>query len=290
MLRFLYTICDWLAGLCAMISPLIIVHWLLKVTGLPWAVPFVNALNPIFNPWSELLQFLVKTPPLFVNGQPVETTQAALAIAFTLGFFAFHFSAEVGRSLEQRLDMNRQTRQQRQKLMQMSRDERQHKQQLSSLSWRICLNIHYPFPQCPMGSRLLDDVSLHPSGKLLERSKDVMSMEFTRLDSALQVCTEAAMALLQHYATLRPADPQPPFHIGLHAVETQTGVNTALAETERITEFAGKNQIVFSETVQRLMEAQHLALPRPAQSIGLYALSGGRQEEMFRLDLGQPSR
>lgn len=290
MLRFFYTICDWLAGLCAIISPVVIAHWLLKVTGLPWAVPIVNALNPVFNPWSELLHFWVKTPPLFVNGQPVETTQAALAIAFTIGFFILHFSAEVARSLEQRLDMNRQTHEQRQKILQLSREERQHKNQLSSLSWRICLHITYPFPLCPVGGRLLDDVSLHPAGKLLERSKDVLSMEFNRLDSALQVCTEAAMALLQYYATLRPADPQPPFHIGLHAVESQTGVNTALAETSRITEFAGRNQIIFSQTVQQLMDAQHLELPRPAQSIGLYALSGGRQEEMFRLDLGQPSR
>ena len=50
MLRFLATVFDWIATVCAILSPIAIVHWLLKATQLPQLKGVVESLDPLFAP------------------------------------------------------------------------------------------------------------------------------------------------------------------------------------------------------------------------------------------------
>jgi hypothetical protein len=284
MLRFFYTVCDALAAVCAILSPVAILHWLLKITALPAAVPIVTALDPVFNPMNMMLASLIPTPPLMLNAQPVSTTQALLALGFTLGFFGLHSAAEILKSAEQRSDVRRQTREQQQRLAQIHRQESREQTRLTAIHWRIYAYIRYEASACPSGTALLEQTATRHQAQTLDRTADAITLEFPELESALRTCREMAGALLSHYAALRPADPQPPFTIGLHAVDgSVVSVATALHETARITGFGGRNQIVFSEAIKRLLDARQ-ASAGPSQSLGLYVLNEGRQEEIFRLD------
>jgi hypothetical protein len=82
---------------------------------------------------------------------------------------------------------------------------------------------------------------------------------------------------------LRPMDPQPPFRMAVHCVDTDFSLAAALGETRRLTSFAGQNQILISQETKALMEAQGLTSRYSFQTVGVYALEDGRQVEMYRL-------
>lgn len=285
MFRFLSIICDGVAAICAILSPVAILHWLLKITALPATSSLVMALNSVFNPLDTMLASWIHTPPLMVNAQPVSTTQALLALGFTLGFFSLHSAAEMLKSSEQRLDVRRQTRQQQQRLTQLHRKEHREQTRLAALDWRIYAYIQYDASACPSGAALLEQAAARHQAQSLVREAGAIALEFSEMESALKASQEIARGILNHYETLRPVDSQPPFIIGLHAVEKIAPVSVALQETARITGFGGQNQVVFSEALKRLLDARQSTAAGPSRSLGLYVLNEGRQAEIFRLEL-----
>ena len=255
------------------------------MTGEPAALPLVQALDPFFNPLNDILQAFVHPPPMMVEGKPVSTIQAVLAAAFTVGFFVSHSLTEALRTLEQRLDMNRHTNAQRQELQRIQQREAKKKQQLTHTTWRIYARLHYNVTQCAVGSDRAGEAAKDYQARIVIWDDEAMVMEFTQLEQALQACQGIARTLLGYYATLRPADPQPPFTLGIHAFDPNTPLDTGLREVGRVVGFGGRNELVISETVKTLMDAQQLSAKYTAFSMGLYILGEGKQEEIYRIVL-----
>jgi hypothetical protein len=283
MFRFLYTLCDWLAGLCAVISPITILHWLLKSTNMPGTGGAVALLNPFFEPLNAIAELIIKSPPLTVAGHSISTTQAILAIFFTVGFFTFNFLSESLKTTEQRVDVGCQALEHQHRLHKLkSEEEKKHKKVIAT-ERRLFVQIHYDFMGCPQGAALAQSNYAQYGAKLLNQMPDVMTLEFEALTQALKYALDVSSAILAYYAGLRPVDPQPSFKIAAHAVDTTFSVSVAGSETTRVTGFAGDNQIIFSEDTKALMDAQKITPDYQFQSVGLYALGDGRQHEMFRL-------
>jgi hypothetical protein len=100
---------------------------------------------------------------------------------------------------------------------------------------------------------------------------------------------EASQAILSYYATLRPIDPQPPFHIALHALSADLPTDEGVALTRNLVRYSGPNQILCSQDVKTLLELNGLSLLYGYQSVGLYSTRGTRSMEMFRLSFIKPS-
>jgi hypothetical protein len=56
-----------------------------------------------------------------------------------------------------------------------------------------------------------------------------------------------------------------------------------ISEGKKLTSFAGANQVVFNEATKAMLEAQGAAMDYQFQSLGIYAMDDGHQEELFRL-------
>jgi hypothetical protein len=285
MLRLLSAICATIAAISALISPVVILHWLLKITQVPAAAPFVKVLDPFILPLSQTLGFIIPTPHLTIEGHAVETNEALLALTFTVGFFIFHFVAELLKVMDQRIIVDLESRKQINNLNKMRQANDRQQKTLNAQDWQVQAYIRYDFAACPSGSVIINDCARHANAHTLQDSQDVIAYRFSDIANAFSSCQSMILNLKQHYATLRPADPQPPLSIGLHA--SQQKALSVAPETERVANFSGRNQVIFSQTIYDLMQAQGLEKRYVFQSIGLYSLGENLQEEMFRLDPGK---
>lgn len=286
MLRFLYISCDVLAAIFAIISPVAIFHWLLRAVNISVLAPFLTPMNNFFDPMNGLAKALFRSPAINYNGNLISTDQGVVACILTASFFLMNFASEYLKTTEQRQDVDRQANLQRQRLQKLKTAQTQVHKAIST-NRRYMVHVNYDFMLCPSGGEVLERGFSKQAGSALERFPGYMTIEFPTLQQAIQYCMDASQAMLGYYATLRPADPQPPFRIGIHASDADTPTGEATAETRRLVGFAAPNNIVFTQNVRDLLEAQGQTLTYHFQSIGMYALEG-RQQELFKLFNSKP--
>ncbi len=288
MFRFLYTMSDLLSAVCAIISPVAIFHWLLRIVNIQALASAVNTLNPVFDPLNALVELLVKTPPLSYGGHEYSTTQGLLACLMTGGFFVFNLISESLKANEQRMDVAKQAEIQRRRLQKLKSEETKVQKDITT-NRRLYVVVDYDFMACPTGSASLENSCVRNGGKVLGSNAASLSLEFDSIASVFQYCMEASQGILSYYATLRPAEPQPPFKIGMHATDRSWSAAASVEEARKLSRFIGPNQVLFSNEVKAMLEANGLGMAYRYQSIGMYALEGTGQQELFRLFFTKPS-
>ena len=148
---------------------------------------------------------------------------------------------------------------------------------------RVFAQINYDFGTNPNGGAHFEQGYGKYGGKALEINQRGMSIEFNSLEQAFKYSLEAAQQVSAYYATLRPIDPQPPYQVGIHAMEVTRTQQDVLNKTRQLTRYAAGNQIVFSAEVKQLMDANGVSMKYQFQSLGMYAFEGGRSQEVYRL-------
>ncbi|WP_373532107.1 hypothetical protein [Vampirovibrio sp.] len=288
MLRILYIACDVLAALCAVISPVIIFHWLLLIVNVPLLNPHLVHISQFLNPMNLALDALFHLPPILYNGQRISMTQGVLAFAFTLAFFLLNFISEYLKTTEQQQEIQLHAGLQRERLKKLQDAQNRHQKKVAT-NRRYLVHVSYEFALCPAGGELLAKAFTRQLGSTLEQSPAYMTLEFPSLSQSIQYCMESGQALLRYYATLRPMDAQPPFRIGLHALDANLPTSDACYQTRILVSSAGPNDVVFSQNVLEVLLANGLAQNYHYQSIGLFGTAGS-QQELFKLFNSKPGR
>lgn len=288
MLRFLYTFCDLLAAISAIISPVAIFHWLGKLVKVQAVQEMLASLDPFFNPLNALVEVFIKTPPITYGGNSVSSTQGVLACLLTGLFFMLNFISETLKASEQRLDVTKQSLQQKRRLQKI-RDEQQSQQKQVLTNRRIYVYVNYDSQACTTGAGYFEAAFVKHNGKMLEAYANTLCLEFDSVGSALQYCLDAAQAVLSYYATLRPIDSQPPFQIGINAVDAAQPTQEGIAESRKLIRYGGPNQVIFSQDIRTLLESKGLSMDYKYQSIGIYSFGGTQQQELFRLFFTKPA-
>lgn len=267
-------------------SPMIILHWLLLIVNVPFLKPHLVSVSYFLTPMNAVLESLFHPPPIHYNQQLIPITQGLLAFVFTLAFFALNFLSEYFKTIEQQLEICQQAGFQKKRLEKLQEAQNhQHKKVLTAR--RYLVHVSYDFTLCLAGGELLAKALTSHSGNALEQLPDYITLEFPSLAQSLQYCIDCGQALLGYYATLRPLDVQPPFRIGLHVLAADLPVADAAYETRRLVDFAGPNQVVFSQAVLETLVASGSTQDYKYQSLGMYRLEG-RQQEFFRLFNSKP--
>lgn len=288
MLRILYTCCDLMAAVFALLSPLTIFHWLLRIINSRPLTPYLAPLTDVFQPLNTTLEALLRLPILQFKGQQIPTTQGVLACLFTVAFFSLSVFSEYLKTTEQRMDLDRQASLQRNRLKRLQ-ELQSHRHQRTVLNRRYLAQIEYDFNRCPAGGQLIQQRLAALSGNVLERRPDAAIVEFTNLTQALNSGMQISQSLLHYYGMLRPKDPQPPFRVGVHALDASLSTVEALHEVQRLVAFAPTNSVIFSESVRDVLEADGQSLVYHFQSLGLYGI-GSQQQELFKLFNTKPGR
>ena len=281
MLRILYIFCDLLSSVLAIGSPVAVLHWLLKVTGIAGTASLVAALDPLFGPLNETLELVVHFPVLHYGGQTIPITQGVLACLMTIGFLGLNVCSEYLKAVEQRLDVARQASVHKRRLQQIKTEQKQLQKQVIG-NRKIYVVIRYDFKGCPSGASNFETVYSRYGGKLIESSPQMLGLEFENVEKAFKYCIDSSHALRAYYSTLRPIDFQPPFQIAIQGVDAKLPGSEGILQTRKMISYIGENQIMFGPDMHTLMVEQRQTARFHFQSLGMYMLDG-KQSELYRL-------
>jgi len=256
----------------------------LKITEAPIGRVLVQAGDPYIMPWVQTLDSIVPSLKLTINEHTFSTTEAIVAISCTVAFFVFHFLSEFLKMTDQRIIVDLEAQKHVRNLNRMRQESERKKTALQVQDWRIQSYLRYDTTACPAGWAIIKRLSQEANVRILQESPQGTFYQFARVEDAINCSQKMILDLKQYYAGLRPMDPQPPLSIAIHAVTNQSA---DLSETERVVSFAGPNQIVFSQTIRDLLDANKVSLNFVFQSIGIYSIGDRHQEEMFRLEPGK---
>lgn len=321
MLRFMYIMLDILGSIMALLSPVCIIHWLIETTPQTQGIaPFVQPLDILFAPLNEMFRplfemglaglngvlfkpllgvmsgVLMATPlagkvpseiPYIIStsdGTQVPITQGILGFVFTLVFFACSAGSQMLKAAEQRIDVTQKDFQQRRRLQQLQ-SQQQKKEKKAVTNRALMVYIHCNFQENPTSTAYFEDLYPKYGGHAQEITPDSMLIEFKTLEGSLKYCIEAAQQVLRYYATLRPMDSQPPFHVGIHAYEVGSSHEKGLRWCRQLIRYAGDNQMVFSPSVKDMMSALGQMQMFKFQPQGYYQFDDGGVQEIYRLTI-----
>ncbi len=282
MFRIFYLLFGAIGSICALITPIAIAHWLLKATHVTGAAPFVKILDPFLMPLNTIVSNIAHTPPLTVNGQTIPTEPALVALGFTILFFIFSILAESLKTAEQRAIVMQESMVQAERFRQNQLANEKHRGQVVAAGQRILLNIGYNFPQCEEGAKLIRKTFEQFQPRILHSLDNRMILQFSSLDYVFRYTLEVDNILKRFYKSLRPMDPHPALFLTIHATASELNPTTTAEEVEKIAQFAAPHQIMFSQSVKDLMDAERISAQYEFQTTGLYNISG-KQAEIFRL-------
>ncbi len=288
MFRYFYTICDILATIFALLSPVAVMHWLLKVTEVAPLQGFVRTLDPLFTPLNSFVELFINVPHLTFNGHSYSTTQGVLACLLTVLFFVFNFAAETLRVWEQRMNVQVHAAIQRRRLQKL-RDEHNKREESLPKDLKVFAYIDYDEAVCPSITKVIDVLITQENPHVHSRMFNEMVFEFKKIDEGLRFVLTLSQSIMSHYSTLRPLDPQPPFRIALDGLDNLLDTSASITEVRRLIHYVAVNQIVISETAKALMDISQTNIPHSMHSMGLYSMGAlgqeqqGIQRELYRL-------
>jgi hypothetical protein len=286
MLRYLHTLCDLLSSVCALVSPVIIFHWLMKVADIAALRGVLASLDPVFLPLNSVLEVFIKLPNLTFNGHTYSTLPCLLAILLTCAFFLFNFLSETIKVTEQRMSVEVNAQMQRQRLKKLQADQ-QRKEQALPQEMKVFAFVDYDVTICPAVGEKIEQLIIQEAGHIHSRMFNEMALEFRNVEQGLRFALGVSQIVLSHYATLRPLDPQPPFKVSLHGVDKMLNISSAVNESRKLIQFLVQNQVIVSQSAKQLLDASGTTIPYRLQSMGVYAMETGTERELFRLFAGK---
>lgn len=289
MFRWLSYITDFLGGLCVLLSPFIVVHWVLLALNIPEVTQAIEPANAIIAPGMAILSALpFDYPTLNIQGQDLSSKQMVLGLFYMVLFFAFNLISMGLRNIEGLLlQAKRKTTQHKNDKTAQQRQMERYQQAIQRSS--VILTIDYPFKDFREATRFMLGSQLAPGQSILAQSATQASFHFNSPEAAASFAVSGAERLLSFYASLSPIDPQPPFKMVIHATEPRTE-NEGIEKCKYLLSHCLDNRIIFSQHVHDLMAAHNVQQRFMFHSIGIYHIPSENQQDLYQLNYNRPEQ
>ncbi|MEB3206568.1 MAG: hypothetical protein VKK59_04385 [Vampirovibrionales bacterium] len=293
MLRLIAKICHVIGVACLVLAPIAIVHWVIRLIHPPELMDFIALGNILILPPADMLDRLIPIlPRIIFQEHLLSSSELILSFGLTVTFSVLYSFERFILDLDEKFKSNRIAKKM-DKALKIS-----HNQKNVILLKRhhdfnkFLVLIEYPFDQPGAISRYFDtfiNFQANPITSGISRKTQHLLLDFNSAEKAVLYAMEASRNLLVYYATLRPAEPKPPFKIVLHAISSKTNFldPTMTGACLQLIKYAKPNQVILSSnmkvTIDSMLINRTSHLKVKLESMGLYSTSNNETEEIFHL-------
>lgn len=305
MIRMLSTALSWLASFFAMLSPIIIIHWLLVAVDNAATEPLVEFFKPFFDPMNETMALFLEPLPSFdipwfdINPSPfmmtpssitisltedmrfmthtVSPVQGVLGLWFTGVFFVMNFIADMLAVLDKKMEVQKNSRA-FQKAIKEGKQLKEERMVKVTSNKEIVVYVDYSFIDSPTGGTYFETLYGRFEGEVIQSNPDSIALRFRSLDKAIEYSKESTAKVLQYYETLRPIDPQPPFKVALISFDSHVPTAERFDFSRQLLHFVKGNQIVLSKSAHDMLEVKQKLGEYTLVSLGIYKVAEMSQE------------
>lgn len=284
MFRFLSYGVDLLAGLLLLMAPVIIVHWLLTILGIPGLEGIVDPISQAFAPLYETLDSAIPALPVSTfNGNTVRMTPLMVGIALIFTFFILSTFSMLLRKMEISLSTANSSLTYVKQRQQHAHQLQLEAQQAALTRNMVAVLVVFPFETLPPESSQL---GVQPA----MQHEGMRLYHFPQPEPALNFAQHAFIrlsALAQQYSGY---DAAAKVQLTLHAVQAAQGLGTAQNRCQYLLRYCQGSQVLFSQQLYEVMAAQNIAQNFSHYSTGRYQFPNEPAQDIYLLDVKLPQQ
>jgi hypothetical protein len=283
MLKIIALFFDILALFFVILSPVTVIHWLLRLIDPPAVKPYYTVLTPFIDAFTQTLDLLFHVPHITYQGNDIPITQGILAFVFTALFFVNNFIANLIKRRNHISTVRQEIKQEQKFRAELSNQQEREKQaKLSGRKMRLMIKFSGSDKQPTVQQSLATFPEFQ--GKLLHQTHEGALLEFEAVDSGMTYCQKVLQEVRRYYSTLRPMDEKPPFYIVADAPCADTPLQDTAILCEQLIQFCAQNQVIFTSHLAQVLDYKALDQNFKYQSSGLYNIPQINAEtELFKL-------
>ena len=280
MIWYVRSLLGLLSGLCAILSPLCVVHWLCHISPNEQLQKLVAFMDPVFLPASKVVNALL--PPVIYQWLGAESNvgQGILSVFLTGMVILTAFLSKMVQVVETQNKL-RHNRHIQQSIMRETLARRTQQERIINTANRLVVLLKHFNPD-----QLNNVLARVQQGQfeVLMQSDDKCIVLYHSIENGLDAIRQSALWVNQHLRQLRPIDAKPDFRFVAHAIDAQTHPQEAAQLCQGLEVFCQSNQVLCTQSVSDVMRLKKL--PGELTSLGYYDLAQTTNGiELFRLQL-----
>jgi hypothetical protein len=281
MLSYVRSLFGLTSAVCAILSPVCVVHWLVRLSTLPKSViASVSFLNPVFLPVSQAIDVAIPPSVHQFFGQQSAIGQGVLSLCLTITVIVTAFIAKMIQVVETRSKVH-QNYAQHQHMVRENLARRIQEQSVKQQANTLVLFIRH---EDSLPTPIALERCKQAKCEVLFQSEEKSVLRFNSLEDGLAAIRQSALWVKTRMTQLRPMDAPPKYRFVLHAIEPQDSAQSAAAWCESLEKFCKNNHLVCTQSVNDVVQVKKL--PLDLTSLGVYDLANSsEQQELFNLNL-----
>ena len=288
MLRFFSKLFEWISTIFAVLSPVAVLHWLLKVGNVQFILQPLAFLDSIFAPFNQLVDWVIPTAAIMYQGQEVYLNQAITGVFFTLLFFGFMTLSRWVTRLDNQMKLMKEVHKSN-KAADKEREKQERLEEQHANYSQVLVYVAFPFREFPELGKVLQQYPVY-EGRALPGNPNSLFIGFDDLQMALNFTIQTTATLGKFYSSQLPSEPKPPFSFVVHALWSTDRLEDGLSACTQLARFTGDGQTLLSESLRKVMHARGLLNDYQQHSLGYYSFPGGHSQEVFMLQPVLPAQ
>jgi hypothetical protein len=278
MLWYVRSLLGLISGLCAILSPICVVHWLCRISPNESLQKLVSFMDPVFLPVSHKINALLPAVIYQWFGTEASVGQGVLSVLLTGMVILTAFLAKMVQVSETQNKL-RHNRHIQQSIMRDTLARRtQQERKVSSANKLVVLLKHFD----PDQLGVIMARAQQGQCEVLLQSDDKSIVLYNTIEQGLEAIRQSALWANQRMRQLRPMDTRPDYRFIAHAIDDLTHPQEAALFCQGLEVFCQSNNVLCTQSVSDVMRLKKL--PGELISLGYYDLAQtDKNIELFKL-------
>jgi hypothetical protein len=277
MLWYVRSLLGLVSAVCALLSPLCVIHWLCRISPNTGLQKLVGCLDGLFLPVTGVLDKVI--PPTWQTwlGNDVSISQGVLSVLLTGLVIVSAFFAKMVQVVETRQKLH-QHKQAHNALMRETLARRaQEQQHIQTANQLVLLLKHIDPAQQGIAAMRIEQLGC----EVLFQSDEKTILLFPDIKSGLEAAKAASEWITHRLKQLRPMDAKPDYRFILHAIDANSHPQEAVQLCQGLEVFCQPPNILCTQSVSDAIRLKKL--PGELTSLGYYDMVQTRNTvELFK--------
>jgi hypothetical protein len=289
MFKVLFYLFYGLGTLAALMCPFMLIYWLVDAAQFEFGLSLVSWFSPVYTTITSGVQAVWPFPlnPLPIGERSVSLMPAVAAGVMAMVFVAFTKLADYVKLYERKLETALQNNKAQQAAKKAERAQIAEKNQLKQFR-QVLLFIQFPFREHPQLGQVFQQAAAY-GGKELPGQPESLLLGFGDLQLAMAFAIQSSKTLLDYYKNAKPSDAKPPVRLALHPIWAEEKLDQGLAVCEALIKYAKPNQLLMSQALHSVLQAQGVLLHYRNTSVGVYLFPDNTSKEVYSVELIMPT-
>jgi hypothetical protein len=276
-IRSLLAICS---ACCAILAPVCVVHWLVRLSPLRQVSQLMQPLDPVFLPASKALAGILPPTVLTMFGAHANIEQGVLSVLLTGTVLLLAFLSKMVQVSQTRTTVSNHRKTHARLLQQIAQQNQQRTVEQKANNRLVLYLRHFDPDQLGV---VLARCQQAPC-RIIQTDDDKTVLMYNTIETGLTAIAQSLQWINERMRRLRPMDTRPDYRFVLHAVADEHAAQSAARLCQTLEPYCKPSKLLCTQNVADVIKVKGIAAE--SISLGFYDLADIQgTTELYHLEL-----